>query len=126
VAAAVLIVGLIAVRLLGRAPAAPGPSWLGSEGLHLLAPRDEVTSFERFVWTYAGDAASYTLRIYDARAAEHAPPLLEIERWRETAWQPTTKELEQLSGRIVWEVEALDEFGSIRSSERASAWLSSR
>lgn len=100
--------------------------WLGSQDLRLLAPRDEVASYVRFEWEYDGSAASYTLSIYAAEDGARGALCVEIRRWKETTWTPDAPTLESLPARIVWQVDALDEFDKALDSVEASAWLSSR
>lgn len=125
-AAAVLLVAALLVRaFLGGGGDGPGGLWLGPKPLHLIAPRGKVDAFERFQWTYDGEAAAFDLRIYaedaDGRELQH-----EIHRWKETTWSPEAEVLRSLPARIVWQVDALDDSGKLLDSGEASARLSSR
>ncbi len=131
-AAAVLLLLLTGGAWLARSfllEEGEGRTWLGDGGLRLLEPVGEVRSFERFSWTYDGEAASYTIGIRAAPDSQSdASPVefqREIRRWKETSWSPDGPTRDALPERIVWRITACDEFGSTLDSEEASASLSS-
>ena len=124
-AAAVLIVGVYVAGLVLDRPDEPGPSWLGSGRFHPIAPQGEVERFDRFEWTYDGEAAAYNLLIY-AEDDGKRDLLREIPRWKDTRWTPDAEFVRALPQRIYWQVFALDEFGTQVDSMDSSAWLSSR
>jgi hypothetical protein len=119
-AAAVLAVGLWLAR--GFLARPDERVWLGDGAFRGLAPSGEVASFERFSWEYTGPAAdSFTLRVFALADGERGARILVKERLKETNWTPTAQERETLPGRILWEVDALDEFRSVLSSASARA-----
>lgn len=113
VAVALLVTGLVTVRLVRRASAPSGPS--PERRVAIDSPRgDLATAPDRFAWEPVPGAASYRVRIADADAIW---PLfvrsttgagLVLEPWEASALAP---------GRIhEWDVEALDAGGALIAS----------
>ena len=128
-AAAVLAAGAwLVLRFLAPTGESHDPMYLG-EGLHLQAPLGAVPSFAPFRWTYTGgEPELYELRIYASRDGARGELLLGPVRLGQNTWTPDAQEEERLPDRILWEVQALDEFRSVLPSgtQSAEAWRSSR
>ena len=124
VAAALL--GVVLLRaFLGRTEDAPAPVTLGEE-IHLVAPAAVVPEIERFEWTYGGDAASFTLSIFADDRGARGGLLDEVPGLSESTWTPSPEKLRAWPARILWRVEARDDFGRPLASLERSCRRSSR
>ena len=86
-----------------------------------------MPTFEQFRWSYTGDdAETFTLRVHESDGGRPGALVFERPRLKDTTWTPDEDARAKLPARIVWEVEAYDEFRVSLGSRRSEAWLSGR
>jgi hypothetical protein len=119
VAAAVLLAGALAWRLV-RPPAERGPDVpLGPEDLRLLEPIGTVRVGDvRFRWEYDEPAASFEL-VIDVEGQDE--PI--AKRVQGSEWIPGPEDRSKLTGRIRWTVNPLDDAGEQLDSRSETAEL---
>jgi hypothetical protein len=102
------------------AESGPAPIFLGEGDVEVQHPTGAVQEYGPFQWRYDQSFdGTYDLLIWDADS-EAFDPRIEIKDLEDSTWTPTD---ENLPERIVWQVRAKDNSGSLVAvSARISAW----
>lgn len=122
--AALLLALLLGLRLFGPR-LEPAPVVLGAQ-VELLAPLGGTPDFARFAWTYDEEAARFDVRVYAADGDRPAGLLHTEPSLRTSTWIPAPQLFQSWPSRIVWQIDAYDDFGRPLGSGEGLAWLSSR